>query len=121
MSAFAVPNLMSSTGVNGFSLYRRIVNEELRVVTSRLYVAWTRCPSYDVPSRMGFATDSCFAQRCPSITAKELSTSSSWNVTFVLIDSNFWWKMKRGIPVPSQETSSILTSDMRIEDVSCDG
>src|SRR2546422_4188047 len=113
ISALAVPNLTSSTGVKGFSLYRRIVNDEPRVVTSLLYVAWTRCPSTEVPSRIGFATEICLPHRCPSMTANEFRASSSSKMTLVLIDSNFWWKMKSGMLVPSHETSSILRSDIR--------
>src|SRR5207244_13612713 len=100
ISALAVPNFTSSTGVKGFSLYRRIVNDEPRVVTSRAYVAWTRWPSKEVPSRIGFATEICFAHRWPSRTTNELRAASSSKVTFVLIGSYFWWNAKGGMPVP---------------------
>src|SRR5438093_2734319 len=79
ISALAVPNFTSSTGVKGFSLYRRIVNEDPRVVTSLLYVAWTRWPSTEVPYRIGFATEISFPHRTPLMTAKEVRGSSSTN------------------------------------------
>src|SRR3989449_2688056 len=103
ISALAVPNFTSSTGVKGFSLYRRIVNEDPRVVTSLLYVAWTRWPSTEVPSRIGFATEICLPHRCPSITVNEFRAASSSQMTFVLSDSHFWWEMNRGMLVPSQD------------------
>ena len=110
ISGLAVLNLISSTGVKGFSLNRRIVKDEPRVVTSFEYVAWIRCPSTDVPSRIGFATLSCFAHRWPSAITKLFRTSSSGKMIAVLMDSYFWWNTNSGMFVPSQETSSILGS-----------
>src|SRR2546428_3990096 len=42
ISALAVPNFTSSTGVEGFSLYRPVVEEEARVLAPQLYASLVR-------------------------------------------------------------------------------
>src|SRR5512137_3023138 len=84
ISGDAVPYLMSSTGVNGFSLNRLIVNDAPLVVASLAYVAWTLCPSGVVPSRMGLETDSCLPHLWPRLMTNEFRSFSSANETFVL-------------------------------------
>ncbi len=101
-----------STGVNGRSLNRRMVKLAPRVVISFAYVAWIRCPSGVVPSRIGEETLTDFPQRWPSMTMNELRGSSSAKTTFVFIDSYLPWKMNSGTSIPSHEMSSTSTSRM---------
>src|SRR2546426_12203864 len=71
ISALAVPNFTSSTGVKGLSLYRRVGKEETRVATPWVITAWARSPSTEGPSKIGFATENCFAHRWPRMIANE--------------------------------------------------
>jgi len=68
ISALAVLDFTRCTGVKGFSLNRLMVKVEPLVVTSRAYVACIRCPSGDVPSRMGLETDICLPDLWPRAT-----------------------------------------------------
>ena len=68
MSGLIVRNLSRSTGVNGLSRNRRIVNELPRFVTCIPSVAWRREPSGTVASSIGLATEMCFPERWASQT-----------------------------------------------------
>ena len=77
ISVLIVLNLSRSTGVNGFSLNRLMVNDEPRLVTCLPSVAFSLEPSGIVASSNGSATEMCLPHFCASQTTKESRSAPS--------------------------------------------